>query len=350
MVLVQRAPRPDLNRAGSTEQNQEDKPLGQSRMNFLKSKFVNERIHELGRLLLNQNSEGRDEKALSNEQVENFVRLLRPAATQYSFVNAARIKLRQRLLNHPNVGAEGPVLLSKFDTTCENLKRNFRLFNAFILFLMPVSFYEHHTTVFSNALEDERALPNMKKEFDLNTPPTVLPSTIQDEMQKNIYAHTLTRTHADMHTQAHAHGVSKSASHLDLFPPASEKIDFISSHPSYHSHTHTHYLPPALEYKLIQDILYILQGITGKHIKYDSRSESFIVDPALHIPDPVRDTVLCICELGWLYMRVSGYLKRVFGETKEGMDVSKGLVVQAFGFALQVCVNMSMGMVICHTL
>jgi hypothetical protein len=46
----------------------------------------------------------------------------------------------------------------------------------------------------------------------------------------------------------------------------------------------------------------------------------------------VRDTVLCICELGWLYGRVAAYLKDIFALATD----SRGVVVQAFGFALQV--------------
>lgn len=70
----------------------------------------------------------------------------------------------------------------------------------------------------------------------------------------------------------------------------------------------------------------------GKHIKYDARSESYIIDPALHLPATARDMTLSICELGWLYAKVSAYLTRIFGG---GATDSQGLVVQAFGFALQ---------------
>lgn len=80
-------------------------------------------------------------------------------------------------------------------------------------------------------------------------------------------------------------------------------------------------------------VLYDGQGVTGKHIKYDSRTESYVVDPMLQLPLPARDIVLCICELGWLYNKVSAYLKTVF---QGGGPDSKGLIVQAFGFALQV--------------
>ena len=57
----------------------------------------------------------------------------------------------------------------------------------------------------------------------------------------------------------------------------------------------------------------------------------------------MRDLTLCICELGWLYNKVNEYLKRVFQTGPSSGNISgavlitesKGLVVQAFGFALQ---------------
>ena len=56
-----------------------------------------------------------------------------------------------------------------------------------------------------------------------------------------------------------------------------------------------------------------------------------MLDPALRLPTCVRDTVLTLCELGWLYSKVSAYCA-----SSEGLEASKGLVVQAFGFSLQV--------------
>ena len=73
------------------------------------------------------------------------------------------------------------------------------------------------------------------------------------------------------------------------------------------------------------------QGVSSKHIRFDPRSESYVLDPALKLPTCVRDTVLSLCELGWLFSKVSSYCA-----SSEGLEASKGLVVQAFGFALQV--------------
>lgn len=85
-----------------------------------------------------------------------------------------------------------------------------------------------------------------------------------------------------------------------------------------------------------------LQGVAGKHIKYDSRSESFVVDPALRLNATVRDTALCLCELGWLYNRVLDYVNRVAAVNASGGEAegtpgaaSRGLVTQALGFAVQ---------------
>ena len=44
----------------------------------------------------------------------------------------------------------------------------------------------------------------------------------------------------------------------------------------------------------------------------------------------VKDTVLCLCELGWLYSKVSTYITSC-----EKATVSRGLAVQAFTYALQ---------------
>jgi hypothetical protein len=74
------------------------------------------------------------------------------------------------------------------------------------------------------------------------------------------------------------------------------------------------------------------QGISGKHIKYDSKTENYVLDPSLKLNSTVRDTVLCICELGWLYGRVAHYLKTTMATSAE----TTGVVVQAFCFSLQV--------------
>ncbi|CAM9091251.1 unnamed protein product, partial [Ectocarpus fasciculatus] len=74
---------------------------------------------------------------------------------------------------------------------------------------------------------------------------------------------------------------------------------------------------------------YILQGISGTYIKYDLRSESYVIDPSLELVGPVRDLVLSMCEIGWLYNRVAKYI------TKVEKTAINGLVSQSFGYSIQ---------------
>lgn len=79
------------------------------------------------------------------------------------------------------------------------------------------------------------------------------------------------------------------------------------------------------------------QGIAGKHIKYDAKTESYVIDPSLKLNATVRDTVLCLCELGWLYGRVAAYLRSTMANPAD----TTGVIVQAFCFALQVTVTLA---------
>lgn len=89
------------------------------------------------------------------------------------------------------------------------------------------------------------------------------------------------------------------------------------------------------EMLVLHELLFIFQGLEGKSIKYDVRSESYVLDPDLRLEAPVRDTILSLCEIGWLYQQIHKYVKAVEG------DSTKGLVVQAFCYSIQVCmVNM----------
>lgn len=102
--------------------------------------------------------------------------------------------------------------------------------------------------------------------------------------------------------------------------------------------------------KVLHILFYVFKkGISGRHIKFDTRSESYIIDPSLTLNSTVHDTTLCICELGWLFGRVNSYLKNISGDihnstqnnTKKTAPTSAsaathGLITQAFGFALQV--------------
>jgi hypothetical protein len=46
----------------------------------------------------------------------------------------------------------------------------------------------------------------------------------------------------------------------------------------------------------------LMQDIPAQHIKLDSRTENFIIDPSLHLRAPIKDIILSLCELGMIIM------------------------------------------------
>ena len=90
---------------------------------------------------------------------------------------------------------------------------------------------------------------------------------------------------------------------------------------------------------LLRDLIYIFQGISGKYIHYNSRSESYEINSTIKLCPAARDTVLCLCEIGWLYGRVAAYIKSANSGSGSGDDsgssIGKGIVVQSFGSALE---------------
>ncbi|KAG8928309.1 Microtubule-nucleating Tub4p (gamma-tubulin) complex component [Tulasnella sp. 418] len=90
------------------------------------------------------------------------------------------------------------------------------------------------------------------------------------------------------------------------------------------------------EHLLLRDVLYLLQGISGKYVHFsdaqtpgDERSLVFI-DPSRYvIPAPTRELIHRLSELGHLYSRVSSFI-----QASEG-NVSAGLIKQSLCHHLQ---------------
>lgn len=83
------------------------------------------------------------------------------------------------------------------------------------------------------------------------------------------------------------------------------------------------------ELRLLRDVIYALQGVDGRYIKYDSQRDCYSVVPEVGVPAATRDLIRRICELGWMYRRVCGYVNA----TLDSKTV--GLVEQSFCGALQ---------------
>ena len=57
------------------------------------------------------------------------------------------------------------------------------------------------------------------------------------------------------------------------------------------------------EQELVRDVLFACQGIDGKHVRYNSKMASYVVDPAAPVRPGARDLARKLTELGWLFRR-----------------------------------------------
>lgn len=83
---------------------------------------------------------------------------------------------------------------------------------------------------------------------------------------------------------------------------------------------------------LVRDVLYCCQGIDGKYVKFNTMVDGYCLSDLVKVPRATRVMVRKLCELGWLFWKVRGYIS-------ESMDrfpaEDVGTVGQAFCAALQ---------------
>lgn len=83
---------------------------------------------------------------------------------------------------------------------------------------------------------------------------------------------------------------------------------------------------------LVRDVLYACQGIDGNYVKFDASVDGYVLPDYITVPMATRTVVRKLCELGWLFRKVRGYIS-------ESMDQfiveDVGTVGQAFCAALQ---------------
>lgn len=85
------------------------------------------------------------------------------------------------------------------------------------------------------------------------------------------------------------------------------------------------------ESALVRDVLYACQGIDGRYVRFDRSSDGYDLPESLKIPRPTRSIVRRLCELGWLFRKVRGYISESIME----QQFEVGTVGQAFCSALQ---------------
>ncbi|XP_074333113.1 gamma-tubulin complex component 3-like isoform X1 [Apium graveolens] len=54
---------------------------------------------------------------------------------------------------------------------------------------------------------------------------------------------------------------------------------------------------------LVRDVLYVLQGIDGKFVKFDKSVDGYVLGELVRVPRATRIMVRKVCELGWLFKR-----------------------------------------------
>lgn len=83
---------------------------------------------------------------------------------------------------------------------------------------------------------------------------------------------------------------------------------------------------------LVRDVLYACQGIDGKYVKFDNNADGYVLPDLVKVPRPTRIMVQKLCELGWLFKKVRGYIS---GSMERFPAEDVGTVGQAFCAALQ---------------
>ncbi|GAB4843768.1 Gamma-tubulin complex component 3 [Ancistrocladus abbreviatus] len=82
---------------------------------------------------------------------------------------------------------------------------------------------------------------------------------------------------------------------------------------------------------LVRDVLYACHGIDGRYVKFDKNVDGYVLPDSIKVPRATRVMVRKLCELGWLFRKVNGYIS-------ESMDCYRaedvGTVGQAFCSAL----------------
>lgn len=83
---------------------------------------------------------------------------------------------------------------------------------------------------------------------------------------------------------------------------------------------------------LVRDVLYACQGIDGAYVKFDEKIDGYALSDFIKVPRATRIMIQKLCELGWLFRKVKGYIS-------ESMDrfpaEDVGTMGQAFCAALQ---------------
>ncbi|CAL5081701.1 unnamed protein product [Urochloa decumbens] len=89
------------------------------------------------------------------------------------------------------------------------------------------------------------------------------------------------------------------------------------------------------EAALVRDVLYACQGIDGRYVRYDKASDAYDLPDGVRVPRSTRTLVRKLCELGWLFRKVRGFISGNISRSPSDAGTEVGTVAQAFCSALQ---------------
>uniref|UniRef100_A0A453KXP7 Gamma tubulin complex component protein N-terminal domain-containing protein n=1 Tax=Aegilops tauschii subsp. strangulata TaxID=200361 RepID=A0A453KXP7_AEGTS len=86
---------------------------------------------------------------------------------------------------------------------------------------------------------------------------------------------------------------------------------------------------------LVRDVLYACQGIDGRYVRYDKASDTYDLPEGVRVPRSTRTLVRKLCEVGWLFRKVRGFISDNVSRLPSHAATEVGTVAQAFCSALQ---------------
>ncbi|KAI9997629.1 hypothetical protein PInf_001560 [Phytophthora infestans] len=74
---------------------------------------------------------------------------------------------------------------------------------------------------------------------------------------------------------------------------------------------------------LLRDVLYALQAIESRYLYFDDAADRFQITRSVGVPTPMRELIHMLCDLGWIFRKISEYIK------KHREELAFGLVGQS---------------------
>jgi len=83
---------------------------------------------------------------------------------------------------------------------------------------------------------------------------------------------------------------------------------------------------------IVRELLFVFQGIEGHLIKYQLLDDAYVLSQSVTVSPSAHKLISELCELGWLYKKVSEWVVRNGGDSQNN-NVNQ--VTQSLCFAIQ---------------